>query len=751
MTTFNAGQVLTAAELNSAFGAKVDADAAAITGGYAEGLDHVYVTGTTNATSTGTGAVVVAGGVGIAMDVYVGGNTTLSGALGVGSTAPSSSPTTGALVVAGGVGVGTNLNVGGSVSVMGSTASAGQLQANSSTDATNTATGALVVAGGVGVAKSLYVGGGANVGGNLVVAGNATITGQLSTSELIVLSGGSGIQFSDGTQQTTAGEVAGELTTNTTGGTVNITTAQAAVNTIFNFTGALTSNLTVVFPAKAKVCTIANNTTGSFTLTVQVAGQAPSVVVGQGVATQTYTDASGAYQITAASIALPLAVNQGGTGATTPAAAAVNLNVAALTGAAFTGAVTVATSIGVTDATNGAGQISVTSTGPNGANIQLNGNGSTTPNKTIRANGGNLQVVNSAYSTVVLTLTDAGALTVNSSITATGGLLDNGSDAGGLGLRLITGNYGAGIRNDGTVVYFLSTASGSPSGSFNSLRPFSWNLSSGSVGIDGTGAGTTFGGGILVNGVSSFSGGISAGNFSYRPTFNGAVPWDNNNLPWPVTSNGSGGSVQFNWDPIGGVPSMDVVVGGTVVGHAAIGYPNHVAFNWSGSSLGVYVDASYQGYMWTSGNFNPANYAPVSGSHNYVTTDGAHLYEMWWGVNGSGTNVLHFDVDGGEQATLIGVAVSDRNVKEDIHPVIRDSVGLIESLDFVSFKYIDSVSSGQRRPIGVIAQDAQKSYQDSVFEIDGKMYMDERTMLYDALHAVKQLSAEVKRLKAKLH
>lgn len=46
--------------------------------------------------------------------------------------------------------------------------------------------------------------------------------------------------------------------------------------------------------------------------------------------------------------------------------------------------------------------------GANGANIKLIGNGGTTPNKTIRAEGGNLAFVNSAGSSVVSYMTDSG-------------------------------------------------------------------------------------------------------------------------------------------------------------------------------------------------------------------------------------------------------------------------------------------------------------------------------------------------------
>ncbi|MBB5508172.1 hypothetical protein [Paraburkholderia atlantica] len=67
----------------------------------------------------------------------------------------------------------------------------------------------------------------------------------------------------------------------------------------------------------------------------------------------------------------------------------------------------------------GSGTSSLTVYAPsdtNGANIKLVGNGGTTPNKYIRAQSGNLQVLNSAYSAVVATLTDAG----NLSVTGTG-------------------------------------------------------------------------------------------------------------------------------------------------------------------------------------------------------------------------------------------------------------------------------------------------------------------------------------------
>lgn len=51
-------------------------------------------------------------------------------------------------------------------------------------------------------------------------------------------------------------------------------------------------------------------------------------------------------------------------------------------------------------------------TGTNGANITLTGDGATTPNKSIRVRGGQLEIMDSAYTNTLLTLTDAGQLRV---------------------------------------------------------------------------------------------------------------------------------------------------------------------------------------------------------------------------------------------------------------------------------------------------------------------------------------------------
>jgi hypothetical protein len=71
---------------------------------------------------------------------------------------------------------------------------------------------------------------------------------------------------------------------------------------------------------------------------------------------------------------------------------------------------------GVLSATSSGGTntITATDTGVSGANIKLTGNGGVTPSKYLRAQSGNLEVVNSAYGAVIWSLTDAGAVTATS-------------------------------------------------------------------------------------------------------------------------------------------------------------------------------------------------------------------------------------------------------------------------------------------------------------------------------------------------
>ena len=217
---------------------------------------------TQNATSTTTGSLRVAGGVGIVKDLWVGGNlwnvdiegylransnTLITGITTISSNTPSNSTTTGALVVTGGVGIGGNLRVGGN---LGNTTIAGTLTVNSpnvttlggvtnisgatnisstldvsgitritnATNSTTTNNGALIVTGGVGVGGNLRVGG--NLGAttiagtltvnspNVTTLGGATnISGATNINSTLSVSGTTNISNSTQSSSTTTGSL----------------------------------------------------------------------------------------------------------------------------------------------------------------------------------------------------------------------------------------------------------------------------------------------------------------------------------------------------------------------------------------------------------------------------------------------------------------------------------------------------------------------------------------------------------------
>lgn len=163
----------------------------------------VSIKQTTAATTSATGALVVSGGVGIGgalyagsiQDTAIGSTTANTGAfttLTSSSTTDSSSSITGAVTIAGGMGIAKKLYIGGTLNVTGAlTGTAGTfttITSTDTTDSTNKTSGAVTIAGGLGVAKNLYVGGNLNVDGNITLSGNLTVNGTTTTINTTTLS-----------------------------------------------------------------------------------------------------------------------------------------------------------------------------------------------------------------------------------------------------------------------------------------------------------------------------------------------------------------------------------------------------------------------------------------------------------------------------------------------------------------------------------------------------------------------------------
>jgi hypothetical protein len=119
-------------------------------------------------------------------------------------------------------------------------------------------------------------------------------------------------------------------------GTGNYTLSAAELNRIaYNFTGALTGNRIIIVPATVQQYWVSNQTTGAYTLTVKTAaGTGQTISSGQRAIF--YCDGTNVVDADTSTISLPIAVNQGGTGAITASAARINLGATSVGDALFT-------------------------------------------------------------------------------------------------------------------------------------------------------------------------------------------------------------------------------------------------------------------------------------------------------------------------------------------------------------------------------------------------------------------------------
>ena len=211
-----------------------------------------------------------------------------------------------------------------------------------------------------------------------------------------------------------------------------------------------------------------------------------------------------------------------------------------------------------------------------------------------------------------------------------------------------------------------------------------------------------------------------------RPTWAGVTPWDTGNLNHPCYSN-SGNNMAFNWSGQGGQPT----------------------WIWGGNDgVNMYV---YNPSNWSVNYAASANYATTAGSVGGISTPckaygNAHTLQ-WDGGSGN----INFTVD----STFIAYLhqnVSDVRLKENIAPNKLDSLAMIDQIDFKEYDFKDS---GRHVNTGVIAQEVEQFAPDWIHTADNGQFTDAKflhthNMLLSALHAIQQLSAEVKTLKAQL-
>ena len=183
-TTANLVAAATTTSTDTTTGALVVKGGAGVAGNINVG-GNVKITDGTSSTSKTTGALVVTGGVGVggslnANDGTISASWAVSGFLQAQSTFPATSAIgNSAFTVAGGAGIAGNLYVDGNV-ILGSGTNS-NLVANATTTSTSTTTGALVVRGGAGIAGSLWIANTNDVSANIgtLFQGNASTQANL--------------------------------------------------------------------------------------------------------------------------------------------------------------------------------------------------------------------------------------------------------------------------------------------------------------------------------------------------------------------------------------------------------------------------------------------------------------------------------------------------------------------------------------------------------------------------------------------
>ena len=129
------------------------------------------------------------------------------------------------------------------------------------------------------------------------------------------------------------------LLINLTGLSGNYTISGAALNKIaYRFTGLLAGNIHIIVPATVQQYWIDNETSGGFTFDVGVSGQVTPITVAVGARVILYCDGTNVVNASTGGLAVPIPVNQGGTGATTAGVALTNLGATTIGTAVFTAA-----------------------------------------------------------------------------------------------------------------------------------------------------------------------------------------------------------------------------------------------------------------------------------------------------------------------------------------------------------------------------------------------------------------------------
>ncbi|NID14973.1 tail fiber domain-containing protein [Luteibacter yeojuensis] len=226
----------------------------------------------------------------------------------------------------------------------------------------------------------------------------------------------------------------------------------------------------------------------------------------------------------------------------------------------------------------------------------------------------------------------------------------------------------------------------------------------------------------------TFTGAVA---FNERPIFDGATPWDSTNLAHPVRNTTS----------------------------------NDVFFAWGSNQLGITIDTTFQGYLWHSGNFDPGNYAALSGAtftgpvvigggtdmsvqlnpvggrmYRFASTasGNAGIYNVTstrWAMRLDASDNLYIQ---GNASAPDFIATSDPRLKDRVRPLLRGMESLKQMRPREYVKYDTPEFRGPGKPeVGFLTTEVEKALPEAKIPLpngyDGVSYGQVTALLASAL------------------
>lgn len=363
-------------------------------------------------------------------------------------------------------------------------------------------------------------------------------------------------------------------------------------------------------------------------------------------------------------------------------------------------------------------------------------------------------------------------------ITSTGGLVVSAASASQA--RIKHGNYGVILRNDGTNYYHLLTNSGDADGTWNALRPFTINLSTGAVSmangltVTGTVAATTFSG----NGASLTN--LNASNLATGTVATARLGTGTASGSTFLRGDGTWTAPPSGADNLGDHTATTTLAlganaltssAGTVIDAGGGWHRSYGNTGWYNGTYGggwYMTDATYirnynskpvllNATLRADGGMNIYNGSPTiylldSDQRSAMIHNNANLLYFLSGCGNGDTNwcqqangywPLYLNLNnndavfGGNVYSFGYFHNSDARLKKDIEP-ISDGLGIVSRLNGVSYRWKHNNAAS----LGVIAQDVRKVIPEAVQENgNGDLSVDYDQLVGPLIEAVKELKA----------